>query len=203
MDAKTIAAYDAKPAQWAEKYDSLTPKLLHQLACKHFHKGQPTLDIGCGSGRDLRFLNEAGFPAAGLDASQGLLNECQKSFPDYQCIRDSLPLLAGVKSGSFANAYSSAVLMHLDEDDVKAAIENVYRILNEGGVFVFNYRPACGGDEREKDGRLFSNLPPAHIQSVLTATGFRVVFTTEEPEQNTEKVWHYFVAQASSKESKP
>ena len=35
------------------------------------------VDIGCGSGREVAWLNASGFPAAGFDASEGLLAEAR------------------------------------------------------------------------------------------------------------------------------
>ena len=192
MDAKTISIYDSVAKQWVKKYSRLRSKLLQRLALKYFCAGKKTLEIGCGSGQDLGFLNRQGFPTTGLDASEGLLNECRKHFRDYDYIWDSLPLLEKVAPKSFCNVYSSAVLMHLNREDISLAMRNIARVMKEDGVFVFSYRHSLDDGEREQDGRLFTFIEPEWLQTLMEKEGFRILFYEAEDGSNGVKFWHHF-----------
>ncbi len=62
MDAKTLAAYDTRSAEFAQDWHAQPPPDdLHAAVQKYFRKG-PTADIGCGSGRDVAWLSANGFP---------------------------------------------------------------------------------------------------------------------------------------------
>ncbi|MFZ4461565.1 MAG: class I SAM-dependent methyltransferase [Patescibacteria group bacterium] len=39
--------------------------------------GRRIVDLGCGSGRDVRYFREAGYDAIGVDISSGLVDLCK------------------------------------------------------------------------------------------------------------------------------
>ena len=192
MDDKTVDIYNRVAAQWVQKYRHLRSKLLQRLAVRYFHPSEETLEIGCGSGRDLGLLNNRGFPTVGLDASEGLLGECRKHSPHYEYILDSLPLLEKVKSQRFSNIYSSAVIMHLKDNDIPVALDNILRVMRENGVFVFSYRHSLSDNEREPDGRLFTFIDPDDLKQTLQKKGFCLLFYESEEGVEQPKLWHHF-----------
>jgi SAM-dependent methyltransferase len=98
-----------------------------------FHPGAPTADIGCGSGRDVAWLRDLGNQAVGYDASEGMLREARAAYPGIDVRHDSLPELASIPDGAYANVLCSAVLMHLPREDLITAAINLARILAPGG----------------------------------------------------------------------
>ncbi len=70
MDALTIAAYEADAPRQAAYQRSVSPGPVHRLASAFFHPGEPTADVGCGSGRDTAWLVRQGFPAVGCTYRQ-------------------------------------------------------------------------------------------------------------------------------------
>ena len=74
MDRATLAAYDHDAAAFAKDWhEQPAPEDLHDVVNRFFIRGGATVDIGCGSGREVTWLNANGFPATGFDASEGLL----------------------------------------------------------------------------------------------------------------------------------
>ena len=74
VDRKTLAAYDQDAAAFArEWHDQPAPRDLQEIVERFFVRGGNSADIGCGSGREVAWLNANGFSAAGFDASEGLL----------------------------------------------------------------------------------------------------------------------------------
>lgn len=76
-------------------------------AARYFHEvfgdGRPILGVGCGCGRDLQALIEAGYDAFGVDACEALLNEARRLHPGLasRVHVDSLPDLATVPDASW------------------------------------------------------------------------------------------------------
>ena len=102
MDAETIRIYDAKAALFARDWEDIQPPPfdMHRAVAAYFREG-PTIDDGCGSGRDTAWLVDQGFDAFGIDASLGLIAEAQRRHPSVRFEANTLPELQGLKEGSF------------------------------------------------------------------------------------------------------
>ena len=112
MDAQTLDAYAASAAVRCQHYRLILSTELLQFAQVFFHPGQLTADLGCGSGRDVDWLNRHGFPAIGYDASLAMLAEAHAAYPDIELYEAALPDLAGIPDSAYTNVLCSAVLMH-------------------------------------------------------------------------------------------
>ena len=72
MDGATLAAYDKDASAFAKDWhEQPAPVDLHDVVSRFFIRNGRTADIGCGSGREVAWLNANGFPAEGFDASDG------------------------------------------------------------------------------------------------------------------------------------
>ena len=82
MDRATLAAYDNDAAAFAKDWhEQPAPTDLQAIVTHFFIKGGKTADIGCGSGREVGWLDANGFPAEGFDASDGLLAQARSRYP--------------------------------------------------------------------------------------------------------------------------
>ena len=76
MDLQTIQAYDVNSAAFAQEWaENQAPTDDLQKAVKAYFRSGPTVNVGCGSGRDVAWLNLEGFDVVGVDASPELLRE--------------------------------------------------------------------------------------------------------------------------------
>ncbi len=77
MDDRTLYVYQTNAEAFGKQYRSVEPVELHGLITAFFHRGEPTVDIGAGSGRDVAWLNANGFPAVGYDALPKMVAEAR------------------------------------------------------------------------------------------------------------------------------
>ncbi len=197
MPDKTIELYNANAKEFADAFDTMTPTKSHELALAFFHRGEETLDIGCGSGRDTAFLADKGFQVTGLDASTGLLNEAKKRHPSLNFREDSLPSLTTAASDSVSNIFCNAVIMHLNDADLVNSVMNCLRILRAGGRALFTFRDP-GTNETDK-GRHYSRIPPGRLAELFESLGGKVLLIESEASTHS---WHYLVAEKTSLEKK-
>ena len=94
MDRKTLAAYDQDAAAFAKDWhDQPAPVDLQEIVERFFVRGGTSADIGCGSGREVGWLNANGFSTTGFDASEGLLKEANRRYPGLKFKHAELPEL--------------------------------------------------------------------------------------------------------------
>ena len=115
MDRPTLAAYDKDAAAFAKDWhEQPAPVDLHEIVERFFIKNGMTADIGCGSGREVAWLNANGFPAKGFDASEGLLAEARTRYQQFEFVHAELPDLDGIAANTYDNVLCETVIMHLD-----------------------------------------------------------------------------------------
>jgi len=168
MDRSTLAAYDRDAASFAKEWhEQPAPVDLQDIVRRFFIRNGATADIGCGSGREVAWLNANGFPAAGFDASEGLLAEAQRRYPDFRFVHAELPTLAGVAAGVYDNVLCETVIMHLDRALVAPSIRRMFEIVKPGGVFYSSWRVTDAADLRDGHGRLYAAFDASIVRDEL------------------------------------
>jgi SAM-dependent methyltransferase len=150
-----------------------------------FEPDTKILEIGFGSGRDLATLLDNGLKANGIEASISMLNIAKKNYPKL-AIRvwlDSLPDLKTIEDESYDAVLCSAVLMHINEDELPIAIKNISRIVRKKGKLLISV-PSVRNDvdpetSRDQYGRLYNNYSSRLYIEMFKLAGFRLVFQEE------------------------
>ncbi|UGY16616.1 class I SAM-dependent methyltransferase [Bradyrhizobium septentrionale] len=170
MDRATLAAYDKEAAAFAQDWhEQPAPVDLQDIVTRFFIKGGVTADIGCGSGREVAWLNANGFPAEGFDASEGLLTEARTRHPALRFAYAELPELSGIAADGFDNVLCETVIMHLDPALIAPSVRRMFDIVKPGGVFYLSWRVTASDDARDTHGRLYAAFDAALVRTELAA----------------------------------
>ena len=170
MDRQTLAAYDRDAAAFATDWHEQPPPTdLHEVVKRVFIAGGTTADIGCGSGREVAWLNANGFPAKGVDASTGLLGEARARYPQLEFAHAELPGLGGIAANTYDNVLCETVIMHLDRALVPLSVRRMLEIVKPSGVLYLSWRVTEGENHRDKYERLYSAFDPSVVRSELAA----------------------------------
>jgi 2-polyprenyl-3-methyl-5-hydroxy-6-metoxy-1,4-benzoquinol methylase len=168
VDRKTLAAYNCDAAAFAKDWhEQPAPRDLQETVERFFIRGGTTADIGCGSGREVAWLNANGFPATGFDASEGLLSEARKRYPGSTFAHAELPELRGIAADAYDNVLCETVIMHLDRRQIAAAVRRLVDIVKPSGVLYLSWRVTDGADSRDASGRLYAAFDPALVRAEL------------------------------------
>jgi SAM-dependent methyltransferase len=170
MDRATLSAYDSDAAAFAKDWhEQPAPRDLQEIVARFFIKGGATADIGCGSGREVAWLNANGFPAVGFDASDGLLAEARRRYPDLTFAHAELPGLQGIAACTYDNLLCETVIMHLDRALIAPSVRRMLELVKPGGVFYLSWRVTDGADARDAHGRLYAAFDAALVRMELAA----------------------------------
>jgi SAM-dependent methyltransferase len=172
LDRQTLAAYDKGAAAFAKDWHEQPPPIdLHDIVKRFFIANGVTADIGCGSGREVAWLNANGFPAKGFDASEGLLTEARRRYRLLGFAHAELPNLLGIAASTFDNVLCETVIMHLDHAQIAPSVRRMLEITKPGGILYLSWRVTEGDNQRDAHARLYAAFESSLVLSELaTAT---------------------------------
>ncbi|MCX7084438.1 MAG: class I SAM-dependent methyltransferase [Methylococcales bacterium] len=192
MDKLTIDTYNLEAEQVAKLHAGLTPTRLYALVTEYFTKNILTLDVGCGIGRDTNWLNQQGYPAIGIDASEGMLNQAKQLYPDVKFIKDTLPDLKTLNEQCFKNILCSAVLMHLNQETLYAACLRLITLLEPAGHLIISIRNTKADNHRE-NGKLYEDIDIAEFKDFFMQQHCQILIAEQETESARQLTWYNFV----------
>jgi SAM-dependent methyltransferase len=179
MDLPTINFYRNNAKEVAERYESVVNDLSKHFS-DAFNTGRKVLDIGCGSGRDLALLQKLGYECYGVDPTQQFVQIAQEIHPELKnrIIQDSLPDLSVPFDGGFDGVLCSAVLMHIEVEQLPAAAKAIKACLRVGGRLLFSVpskRLDVVSEDRDQNGRLFIPNQANRLKLIYEDLGFKTV----------------------------
>ncbi len=101
-------------------------------------EGKRILDLGCGTGeRCMDYLNRGAAKVTGIDISEKMLAvaKSENSSPDITYLNMPMEDIGSLE-GEFDVVISSLALHYVE--DFPGVVKNVYRLLSEGGIFLFS-----------------------------------------------------------------
>ncbi|MCF7849006.1 MAG: methyltransferase domain-containing protein [Kiritimatiellales bacterium] len=196
MDDRTQQVYLKKTGDYVQRYDAVVGGISEHFT-EAFPKGAKVLDIGCGSGRDLRVLHEMGYQADGVDPCPEFVEHAKTRCSQYGSTIevDSLPGLSTLGDAAYDGILCSAVLMHLPEEELFDSVFTLRRILREKGRLLISIPlPDDSIDPctlRDDQGRLFNGISPGQLELLLERIGFKLINRNESEDglQRAHRRW--------------
>lgn len=172
MGNKTSNYYQKNYKTLIKRYNSVILSSLNQLFTQYIKKEDKVLDIGFGSGRDLRYIRTLGAECYGVDSCQGFIDNLAEdgSFKE-RLFCAKLPILGLDMGFKFDVVVSIAVIMHLSKDEIKVWIEDLKSYLSIGARVIVSYSTTA----RTNDERFFEDLGDGVVEQLFAECGFRLI----------------------------
>lgn len=164
--------YDDRAQTYAERTLSASKPPLLDAFIAGLSPGARVLDLGCGAGRDLRTLCEAGFDCLGVDLSAQLarIARAHTGAPVLDVDMRSLRF----EDARFAGIVAIASLLHLSPDDQARQVREIFGWLQPGGLLLATLKIGTGS-EITVDARGFTYVEPSAWLEMLRAHGFEIL----------------------------
>lgn len=193
MHVPTIDWYQTN----AEAYFSETAHLDNSNLLSQFLKDvprhAPVLDLGCGSGRDLKAMIDLGYQAIGLEpapALAALAKQNAKAVILQMTAEDAV-----IPSESFGGVWACASLLHVDRGELPDLLARIAAWLKPAGSFYTCFKDGSH-DTIDARGRHFTNFTLAEASALVEAAGFELIsaWQTESIVPGRVQVWNNILA---------
>ena len=148
---KTVDYYNKNANNYFHSTVNANMPHIYRAYLIHLPPGGKILDAGCGSGRDSLYFLEKGYQVVAFDASVEMVKRSSQligqtvmldTFEEFQW------------DDVFDGIWACASLLHVQEEHMTAAIENLARHLKPQGIFYMSFK--YGEGDYEKEGRHFT-----------------------------------------------
>jgi H+/Na+-translocating ferredoxin:NAD+ oxidoreductase subunit B len=161
---------------------------------RRLSRGDRVLDVGCGSGRDLRWLQHKGMAVTGFERSPGLAKlaahhaGCDIIEGDFHTY--------DFKSLAMDALLMSGALVHVPHDLLKDTLANILGALNRmsNKRIVYLSLKEGTGAAADSRGRMFYFWQPSELTSLLANCGLQVLeFNRSAAADGSGQIWLGFV----------
>lgn len=141
---KVIYCYNHTAKEYADKFfNELEGKPLDRLLLTDFAQNcsGKLLDVGCGCGHTTRFLFEHGATdILGVDLSSEMIKQAQTKNDDLDInFQVDNILESALPNNQFSNIIAFYAIVHFSYDELERAFEEIYRICQPNGQFLFSF----------------------------------------------------------------
>ena len=153
---------------------------------KYLSPGCRILDAGCGSGRDTIAFAEKGYEVDSFDASEEICRLASANTGiEVKCLRFEDLSAADEYDGIWA----CASLLHVRKKDLPEVFHKLGILLKDGGILYASFK--YGTDEREKNGRCFSDMTEQELTDLVTREGLNILelFRTKDVRPDRDEEW--------------
>ena len=136
------------------------------------------LDLGCGNGMDLNWIEKAGHQGVGIEGSAQMIEIAHALNPKLEVLNKNL-LFLSLKEAEFDGVWVNQTFQHFPSELVQRMIATCFRGLKPGGVMGIVVQEGAGSFE-DRDGDLLGPSRSVYLYtekalcSMIEQTGFQI-----------------------------
>ena len=171
---QTLVVYNKIAKKYSDRWindTTMNEQLLKFI--NHLGNKKKVLDVGCGTGRDVKFLKDQGIEAMGIDISPEMIEISKKIVKNgHFIVKDMLEM--NFEPETFNGIWACASVMHLPKVFLDKILSDFNRILCKDGILYLSVQRGEGGKYVE-DGRYFEYYQIDEITEHLKLNGFNII----------------------------
>lgn len=162
-DASTINYYNLNARSYFASTVNADMSDCYERFIKYLKPGDSIIDVGAGSGRDIKYFVKCGFVVEGIDASAELC----KLASDYTGVSIKCCTIQEWRpEKKYSGIWANASLLHLNIEEIQKFMCRIPDILQDKGILYFSLKSGIttGSDT---DGRFFTDVSGEKVQQFI------------------------------------
>ncbi len=178
-DARTIAVYDAKAADYAATFAATAPDESLRDFIALIPKGGRVLDLGCGPGAASAHMKAAGLVPDPVDASAAMVKMAREKF-GLDARQGSFDDISG--EDVYAGIWANFSLLHATRGDLTRHFQAIGRALRPDGVLHVGMKTGTGAARDALD-RRYTYVTVEELRGLLQRGGLVETYVREGTER--------------------
>ena len=134
---RTVEYYNNTAKEYFDSTSQVDLEDLYERFLAYIPAGGSIMDLGCGSGRDVKWFRDHGYDAYGLDASEKLVRiACEK----LEIPIELSTIEEWVADDPYDGIWCCASIMHLDDEAIEQFFSNLKDNLKPAGVLFMSVK---------------------------------------------------------------
>lgn len=171
MTNRTIDYYNDNADEYFNSVISADMTENYTRFLQYVPKGASIMDLGCGSGRDLKYFKDNGYEAEGLDASEKL---CILAREYSGCPVLCTDFLSWKTERRYDAFWANASLLHLTGKDIITFFAQKTKYLADNGIFYMSMKTGIPQGDDPK-GRYFTPFSEELLEQLLKASKLELI----------------------------
>lgn len=191
-DELTERYYRDNAARYAQSTRAIPMASCYARFERHVAQGGRILDVGVGSGRDMRYFLQRGYAVEGIDACGEMAAQAAAWAARPVAVMSVTDLVADTPYDAI---WANAVLLHMPVPELLTAFRRLACALRTGGALFVSFRSGPG-QFRHTDGRLYHGIDRASLQSLVAGTGLWMIDHWSEDDRQADgasQAWLYAI----------
>ena len=162
-DASTINYYNLNARSYFASTVNADMSDCYERFIKYLKPGDSIIDVGAGSGRDIKYFVKCGFVVEGIDASAELC----KLASDYTGVSIKCCTIQEWRpEKKYSGIWANSSLLHLNIEEIQKYMCRIPDILQEKGILYFTLKSGITTG-RDTDGRFFTDVSGEKVQQFI------------------------------------
>lgn len=183
-----IDDYDDIAREYAEEFFNDTSDNQYIDYFLQSLEGTKILDVGCGNGKDCKYILQQGFDINGIDLSVGMLEIAKERVPEGKFEVMDIANIT-YPDNSYEGIISNCSLFHVPSEELPKTLESFARILKPNGKLLLILQEGLGETMVEEPYRkgvhIYMNyFSLEQIQNLLREYGFEINNVDKEETSN-------------------
>ncbi|WP_057884244.1 class I SAM-dependent methyltransferase [Tsuneonella troitsensis] len=189
----SIAYYDANADDYFAGTVDADVTGLRNRFFRHVEEGGRILDAGCGSGRDAKAFQDAGYNVTAFDGSVRMA-ELAREYTGLEVLWLQFDQVEW--RNRFDGIWCSASLLHVGRDQLLSVFDRLTKALKPGGVWYLSMKE--GTETRVVDGRSFTDVTSSELRALLVHCGLGILeeWKSDDVRPGRSDRWVNIIAQA-------
>jgi ubiquinone/menaquinone biosynthesis C-methylase UbiE len=171
--AETIDVYDLIADEYTSRWQDPVVMAYQYGFFGGSLPGPRVLDVGCGPGRDAKFLSESGCEVTGVDLSRSLITIAAKAVTETRFALMDMRRL-GFADGLFQGLWSNASFLHIPHKESLTTMRELARVTAPGGILYLSVKDGEGQGFDER-GVFYAYYHLEEVGRLAQVAGFEVI----------------------------